>query len=92
MHHDATAFYICGKKFAKDKNYWKVRDHCHYTDKYGSPTDSTCYVRFNVSNKIPVAFHNRSNCDYHFIIKELENELENEFKDQSECLRENTEK
>ena len=22
------------KKFAKDKNYRKVRDHCHYTGKY----------------------------------------------------------
>ena len=33
-------------------------------------------------------FHNRSNCDYHFIIKELAEKCEDEFT----CLRENTEK
>ena len=27
-------------------------------------------------NKIPVAFHNGSNCDCHFIIKELANKFE----------------
>ena len=35
-----------------------------------------------------VVFHNGSNCDYHFIIKELANEFEGQF----ECLGENTEK
>ena len=30
-------------------------------------------------NEIPVAFHNCSNCDYHFIIKELANEFEGKF-------------
>ena len=38
--------------------------------------------------KNPVAFHNRSNYDYQFIIKELAVELKNKFI----CLRENTEK
>ena len=28
LHPKATACYICGKKFAKDKNYRNVRDHC----------------------------------------------------------------
>ena len=39
-------------------------------------------------NEIPVAFHNGSNYDYHFIVKELANK----FKGQFECLGENTEK
>ena len=39
-------------------------------------------------NDIPVAFHNGSNYDYHFIIKELAEELEGEF----ECLGKKTEK
>ena len=34
---DAKLYYICGKiflkKFSNDKNYWKVRDHCHFTGK-----------------------------------------------------------
>ena len=39
-------------------------------------------------NEIPVVFHNGSNYDYHFIIKELANEFEGQF----ECLGENKEK
>ena len=39
-------------------------------------------------NEIPVNFHNGSNCDYHFIIKELANKFEGQF----ECLGENKEK
>ena len=39
-------------------------------------------------NEIPVVFHNSSNYDYQFIIKELANKFEGQF----ECLGENTEK
>ena len=39
-------------------------------------------------NEIPVVFHNGSNYDYHFIVKELANEFEGQF----ECLEENKEK
>ena len=39
-------------------------------------------------NEIPVVFHNGSNYDYHFIIKELAKKFEGKF----ECLGENTEK
>ena len=38
-------------------------------------------------NKIPVVFHEGSNSDYHFIIKELANEFESSF----ECIGENSE-
>ena len=41
-----------------------------------------------VPKKITIVFHNGSNYDYHFIIKELAEE----FKKQFTCLRENTEK
>ena len=39
---DATEFYFCRKRFmkrfAKDKIYQKLRDHCHFTGKYrGAP-------------------------------------------------------
>ena len=87
LHQDTTEFYICGKrflkKFANDKNY-----HCHFTGKYWGAAYSICNLRFNVSNAIPVVFHNESNYDYHFIIKELANE----FVGKCECLGENTEK
>ena len=42
----------------------------------------------SVPKKIPRVFHNGSNYDYHFIIKELAEK----FKKQFTCLGENTEK
>ena len=42
----------------------------------------------SVPKKIPIVFHNRSNYDYHFIIKELAGK----FKKKLTCLQENTEK
>ena len=45
-------------------------------------------LKFNVSNEISVVFHNGSNHDYHFIIKELPNKFEGQF----ECLEDNIEK
>ena len=61
-HQDAKVCYICGRRilkmFAKDKNYRKVRDHCHYTAKYKGAAHSICNLKFNVPNQIPVVFHN----------------------------------
>ena len=55
-------YYICGrkilKKFARDKNYQKVRDHCHYTAKYRGIAHSICNLKFNVPNEIPLVFLN----------------------------------
>ena len=45
-------------------------------------------IRLNMPNEIPAIFHNGSNYDFPFIIKELANEFEWKF----ECLKENTEK
>ena len=76
-HQAAKVCYICGKrclkKFANDKNYWKVRDHSHFTGKYGGAAYSICNLKFNMSNEIPVVFHNGANYDYHFVIKDLAN-------------------
>ena len=75
--HQATEYYICGKrflkKFANDKNYRKVRDHYHYTGKYRDAAHSICNSKLNVQNEFPVVFHNSSNYDYHFIIKKIAN-------------------
>ena len=49
---------------------------------------SICNLKFNVPNEIHEVFHNGSNYDYHFIIKELADEFVGKF----ECLGENTEK
>ena len=47
-----------------------------------------CNLKYSVPKQIPVAFHNGSNYDYHFIIKEWAEE----FKKQFTCLGENIEK
>ena len=92
LHQDATNCYICGKRILKklprSKSYWKVRDHCHCKGKYRDAAHSICNLKFNVPNKILIVFHNVSNYDYHFIMKELANKFEGKF----ECLGKNTEK
>ena len=76
------------KKFANYKNYQKIRDHCHFAGKYRGAAHSICNLKFNVPNETPVVFHNSSNYEYHFIVKELTNKFEKQF----ECLGQNTEK
>ena len=87
--------YICKEKFSYDKNkkseyalYHKVRDHCHYTEKFRGAAHNICNLRYKVSKKNSVVFHNGSTYDYHFIIKQLAED----FKGQFESLGENTEK
>ena len=72
----------------KNKKYCKVRDQCHYTEEYRGAVHSICNLKYSVPKKISLVFHNESNYDYHFIIKELMEELEKQFT----CLGENTEK
>ena len=86
---DGEVCYICEKEFdtINKKNY-KVRDHCHYTNKYRGAAHNVCNLRYKVPKEIPVVFHNVSTYDYHFIIKELVKEFEGNF----DCLGENTEK
>ena len=38
---------------------------------YRGSAHSICNLKFYVPKAIPVVFHNDSNYDYHFIIKEL---------------------
>ena len=73
-------------KYLNDKKYCKVRGHCHYTEEYRGAAHSNCNLKYSVPKKIPIVFHNGSNYDYHFIIKELAEK----FKKQFTCLGENT--
>ena len=85
-HNEQEICYICKKEF-DEKNY-KVRDHCHYTGKCRGAAHNMCNLRYKTPKEIPVAFHNGSTYDYHFINKELVKEFDGNF----ECLGENTEK
>ena len=76
---NAKLCYICKEKFEnkylKNKNYCKVRDHCHYTREYRGAVHSICDFKYSVTKNIPRVFHNGSNYDYQFIIKELAEEF-----------------
>ena len=89
---NAKICYICKEKFEnkylKDEKYCKVGDHCHYRCEYRGAVHRICNLKYSIPKKIPIVFHNGSNYDYHFIIKELAEE----FKKQFTCLGENTEK
>ena len=88
-------FYICKKEFSTDKNNksefklnHKVRDHCHYTGKFGGAAHDICNSKYRILKEIPIVFHNGSTYHYYFIIKQLAIEFKGEF----ECLGENTKK
>ena len=70
------------------KLYQKVRDHCHYIEKFRGAAHSICNLKYEVPKEIPVVFHNGSTYDYHFVIKQLPEGFNGQF----ECLGENTEK
>ena len=83
--------YICKKGFSTDddnKKYFKVRDQCHFTGKYRGAAHDIYNLRYKALKEIPVVFHNGSAYDFHYIIKELAEELEGKL----ECLGENTKK
>ena len=60
--------------------YHKVKDHCHYTEKYTGAAHNICNLRYKKRKKVPIVFHNGSAYDYHFIIKKLAKESEGQFK------------
>ena len=72
----------------KIKTYCKVTDYCHYTGKYRGVAHSICSLKYSVAKETYIVFYKGSNYDYHFTVKELEEE----FKKQFTCLGKNTEK
>ena len=82
--------FICKKQFFEDakNNYIKIRDHCRYTGKYRGAAHKMCNLMYNTPREISVIFHNGSSYDYHFIIKRLVEEFDEDF----ECLGDNKEK
>ena len=68
--------YICKEKFCVDKgdkdyiNRKKVKDHCHYTEKFREAAHSKCDLDYNVQKEISILIDNAS-YDTHFIINEF---------------------
>ena len=66
---EARICHICFKSFNGENP--KVKDHCHYTDRYRRPAHMKCNLRYRIPPYIPIIFHNLSGYDAHLFIKEL---------------------
>ena len=75
----ANINYICSEKFenkwAKDKKYCEVLDHSHYIGEYRGAVHSISDFKYSIPKEITIIFHNGSNYDYHFIIKQAAEEF-----------------
>ena len=82
-HENAKICYIYREKFenkyVKDKKHHKAWDHCHYTGECSIGVHSICNLKYSVPKQIPIAFYDGSNYDYHFITKELAEEVKKQF-------------
>ena len=65
----ADECHICNKKY--NETDVRVRDHCHITGKYRGSAHKDCNLNFQISDKIPVIFHNLCGYDSHFIMQEI---------------------
>ena len=59
------------KKFI-DNDEKIVRDHCHVTGKFRGAAHQNCNVKFQLTKKVPVIFHNLRGYDSHLIFNELD--------------------
>lgn len=72
--YEAKQCYVCDNEFSVSDG--KVRDHCHFSGKYRGAAHETCNLKLQISNTIPVVFHNFSNYDSHFLIRSLAKDIE----------------
>ena len=50
---------------------YRVRHHCHFTNKFIGAAHTICNLANSVPDFIPIFAHNLSNYDSHFLIKNL---------------------
>lgn len=55
----------------------KVADYCHQTGKYRGAAHSSCNIRFQTPNFVPIIMHNFSNYDAHLIVTSLSSDDDN---------------
>ena len=74
IHLDQKFVIYAKKGFSTDdgnKKYHKIRNHCHYTGKYKGAAHNIFSLRYKTPKEMPVVSHKGSTYDYHFIIKDL---------------------
>ena len=56
-----------------NKDFKKVRDHCHYTGKFRGAAHSCCNITATEKKQsfVPILFHNGSGYDFHLFIDQL---------------------
>ena len=70
----AKECHICKIPYGVNDNFNNiVRDHCHVTGKYRGSAHEFCNLNFQLTDKIPVVFHNLKGYDSHFIMQEIGN-------------------
>ena len=72
----------------KNSEKTTIPDHSHYAGKCRVFTLSIYNSRYKMPKEIPVVLQDETDYDYHFIIKQLIEEVDGQF----ECLGENTKK
>jgi hypothetical protein len=58
---------ICGEELGEDR----VRDHCHVTGDYRGAAHNMCNLKYRITWKVPVVFHNLRGYDSHLIMQEI---------------------
>ena len=71
----STKCWICKKDFETGKkvnrDYVKVRDHCHFTGKFRGAAHSKCNLKYKNPKFTPIFFHNQKGYDSHLFVKNL---------------------
>ena len=66
----SNSCWICKKLIDSDEK--KVRDHCHVTGKFRGAAHWDCNINFQLTQNVPVIFHNLKDYDSHLIFNELD--------------------
>ena len=67
----SNSCWVCEKLIDNDEE--KVRDHCHVTGKFRGAAHWGCDINFQLTNKVPVIFHNLKVFDSHLFLMSLIN-------------------
>ena len=59
---NSTKCWICDNDYIGTD--FKVRDHCHVTEKYRGSVHRDCNINVKLNHKIPVVFHNLKKYTY----------------------------